>query len=132
MIINIFNKSILSLLIISSIFSQNFSFKNKRVFYSTISNDIFHNVIYPGTEISCGQILEEYFNTNIFVNSKDNKLISLDGSIFNVGNSATNNDNNLDSLVISNTQSIINTIGNMYYGNSELKFFMYNHPNALE
>lgn len=130
MIINIANKTILSLLIISSIFSQNFSFKNKRVFYSIISNDIFYNVIYPGTEISYGQILEEYFNTNIFVNSKDNKLISLDGSILNVGNSAT--DNNLDSLVISNTQSIINMIGNMYYGNSELKFFMYDYPDALK
>lgn len=132
MIINYVNKSILSLIIISSIFSQNFSFKNKRVFYSTISNDIFHNVIYPGTKISCGQILEEYFNTNIFVNSKYNKLISLDGSIFNVGYSYTDNDNSLDSLVISNTQSIINMIGNMYYGNSELNFFMYNYPDALK
>ena len=132
MIINHVNKFILSLLIISSMFSQNFSFRNKRFFYSTISNDIFHNVIYPGTEISCGKILEEYFNTNIFVNSKDNKLISLDGSIFDIEDFTTDNDDNLDSLVISNTKSIINMIGNMYYGNSELNFFIYNYPDALK
>lgn len=131
MIIKYVNKSIVSLLIVSFIFPQNFSFKNKREFYSKISNDIFHNVIYPGTDISCGQILEEYFNTNIFVNSKDNKLVSLDGSIFDVDDSITD-DNNLDSLVISNTKSIINMIGNMYYGNSELNFFIYNYPDILK
>ena len=91
-----------------------------RDFYSIFPDSSTFNIIYPGTNKSCGYILRYYFYTNIFIDKDQNILISMDRSRFNV---SSNND------VIGQTKNIIEQIRNMSFGNQEYQEFINNYPN---
>ncbi|MGY8751720.1 MAG: hypothetical protein ACKVKJ_06760 [Fidelibacterota bacterium] len=91
-----------------------------RDFYSIFSDSSTFNIIYPGTNKSCGYILRYYFYTNIFIGSDQSILVSMDRSRFNI----LSEDN-----VISQTKSVIERIRNMSFGNEEYQEFINEYPN---
>ncbi len=92
-----------------------------RDFYTLISDSNAFNVIYPGTNKSCGYIIRYYFYTNIFLNNEVSLLISMDGSKYDVKNS---ND------IIIQTKDMINIINGMSFGKQEYREFISKYPNA--
>ena len=92
-----------------------------RDFYTLISDSNAFNVIYPGTNKSCGYISRYYFYTNIFLNNEVPLLISMDGSKFDV---STSND------IIMQTKNIISIINGMSFGWQEYRDFISKYPNA--
>ena len=76
--------------------------------------------VFPGTDKTCEYILRYYFYTEIHLNKKSNVLFAMDGTKFHLGNENTS--------AISLTDSVMNLIGGMYYGNSEVKSFLDEHP----
>ena len=92
-----------------------------RDFYTLISDSNAFNVIYPGTNKSCGYIIRHYFYTNIFLNNEVSLLISMDGSKFDV---STSND------IIMQTKNMISIINGMYFGWQEYRDFISKYPNA--
>ena len=91
-----------------------------RDFYSIFSDSTTFNIIYPGTNKSCGYILRYYFYTNIFIGNDQSILVSMDRSRFNI----LSEDN-----VISQTKSVIERIRNMSFGNEEYQEFINEYPN---
>ena len=92
-----------------------------RDFYTLISDSNAFNVIYPGTNKSCGYIIRYYFYTNIFLNNEVSLLISMDGSKFDV---STRND------IIMQTKNMISIINGMSFGWQEYRDFISKYPNA--
>ena len=92
-----------------------------RDFYTLISDSNAFNVIYPGTNKSCGYIIRYYFYTNIFLNNEVSLLISMDGSKFDV---STSND------IIIQTKNMISIINGMSFGTQEYREFIGKYPNA--
>ena len=92
-----------------------------RDFYTLISDSNAFNVIYPGTNKSCGYIIRYYFYTNIFLNNEVSLLISMDGSKFDV---STSND------IIMQTKNMISIINGMSFGWHEYRDFISKYPNA--
>lgn len=92
-----------------------------RDFYTPISDSNAFNVIYPGTNKSCGYIIRYYFYTNIFLNNEVSLLISMDGSKFNI--SASND-------IILQTKNIISIINGMSFGRQEYREFISKYPNS--
>ena len=92
-----------------------------RDFYTLISDSNAFNVIYPGTNKSCGYIIRYYFYTNIFLNNEVSLLISMDGSKFDV---STSND------IIMQTKNMISIINGMSFGWQEYRDFISKYPNA--
>ena len=92
-----------------------------RDFYTLISDSNAFNVIYPGTNKSCGYIIRYYLYTNIFLNNEVSLLISMDGSKFDV---STSND------IIMQTKNMISIINGMCFGWQEYRDFISNYPNA--
>ena len=92
-----------------------------RDFYTLISDSNAFNVIYPGTNKSCGYIIRYYFYTNIFLNNEVSLLISMDGSKFDV---STSND------IIMKTKNMISIINGMSFGWQEYRDFISKYPNA--
>ena len=78
--------------------------------------------VFPGTDKTCEYILRYYFYTEIHLNKKSNVLLAMDGTKYHLGNGNTS--------AILLTASVINLIGGMYYGNSEMKSFLEKHPKA--
>ena len=78
--------------------------------------------IYPGTEKTCEYILRYYFYTEIHLNKKSNLLFAMDGTKFHLDKRNTS--------AVSLTASVISLIGGMYYGNSEMKLFLEQYPEA--
>ena len=76
--------------------------------------------VFPSTDKTCEYILRYYFYTEIHLNKKSNVLFAMDGTKFHLGNGNTS--------AISLTSSVMNLIGGMYYGNSEVKSFLDEHP----
>lgn len=76
--------------------------------------------LFPGTDKTCVYILRYYFYTEIHLNKKSNVLLAMDGTKFHLGKRNTS--------AVSLTASIINIIGGMYYGDSEMKSFLEEHP----
>tara|TARA_B100001564_G_scaffold301557_1_gene268932 strand:+ start:664 stop:1080 length:417 start_codon:yes stop_codon:yes gene_type:complete len=76
--------------------------------------------IFPGTDKTCEYILRYYFYTEIHLNKKSNVLFAMDGTKFQLDKRNTS--------AVSITASVINLIGGMYYGNSEVKSFLEEHP----
>ena len=76
--------------------------------------------IFPGTDKTCEYILRYYFYIEINLNKKSDMLFSLDGTKFRLDKRNTS--------VVSLTTSVINLIGAMYYGDSEMKSFLDEHP----
>ena len=76
--------------------------------------------IFPGTDKTCEYILRYYFYTEIHLNKKSNVLFAMDGTKFQLDKRNTS--------AVSITTSVINLIGGMYYGESEMKSFLLEHP----
>ena len=92
-----------------------------RDFYTLISDSNAFNVIYPGTNKSCGYIIRYYFYTNIFLNNEVSLLISMDGSKFDVSTS---------NYIIMQTKNMISIINGMSFGLQEYRDFISKYPNA--
>ena len=101
--------------------SANHFNNSTRDFYTLISDSNAFNVIYPGTNKSCGYIIRYYFYTNIFLNNEVSLLISMDGSKFDV---STSND------IIMQTKNMISIINGMSFGWQEYRDFISKYPNA--
>ncbi|MEL0337188.1 MAG: hypothetical protein VXA50_02410 [bacterium] len=76
--------------------------------------------IFPGTNKTCEYILRYYFYTEIHLNKKFNVLFAMDGTKFQLDKRNTS--------AVSLTTSVITLIGGMYYGESEMKSFLLEHP----
>ena len=104
-------------------------FDNKtRDLYSIVKDSLKFDYIFPNTDVSCGYVIRYFFHTNIHLGKDSNKLISMNGSIFNF--------ENVDSMegreyIISLTKRVLITIGDMYFGSSELQEFLNVYPNVV-
>ena len=78
---------------------------------------------FPGTNKTCEYILRYYFYTEIHLNKKSNVLFAMDGTKFHIDKRNTS--------AVSITASVINLIGGMYYGGSEIKSFLEQHPEVV-
>ena len=76
--------------------------------------------IFSGTNKTCEYILRYYFYTEIHLNKKFNVLFAMDGTKFHIDKRNTS--------AVSLTTSVINLIGGMYYGESEMKSFLLEYP----
>ena len=76
--------------------------------------------VFPGTDKTCEYILRYYFYTEIHLNKKSNVLFAMDGTKFQLDKRNTS--------AVSITTSVINLIGGMYYGESEMRPFLLEHP----
>ena len=76
--------------------------------------------IFPGSDKTCEYILRYYFYTEIHLNKKSNVLFAMDGTKFHLDKRNTS--------AVSLTASVISLIGGMFYGNSEMKSFLEQHP----
>jgi len=76
--------------------------------------------VFPGTDKTCEYILRYYFYTEIHLNKKSSVLFAMDGKKFQLDKRNTS--------AVSITASVINLIGGMYYGGSEMKSFLLDYP----
>ena len=51
---------------------------------TTIDNPSSFDALYPGTNMSCKEVLTVHFHTNIHLSQERNQLIAMDGSIWQV------------------------------------------------
>ena len=79
--------------------------------------------VFPGTDKTCEYILRYYFYTEIHLNKKSNVLFAMDGKKFQLDKRNTS--------AVSITASVINLIGGMYYGGSEMKSFLLEYPEVI-
>ena len=84
--------------------------------------------IFPNNDISCGHIIRYYFHTNIHLSQESNESISIDESVFRSDNF---NDTYDKEYVVNLSEQVITTIGDMYYGSSELQDFLNGYPNVV-
>ena len=84
--------------------------------------------IFPNTDISCGHIIRYYFHTNIHLSQESNELISMDESVFRLDNFSGTYDRE---HIINLSEQAITTIGDMYYGSSELEDFLNDYPDVV-
>ena len=103
-------------------------FDNKTRALHTIVNDSskFEH-IFPNTDVSCGYVIRYFFHTNIHLGKDLNKLISMNGSTFNIDSLGSVEKKE---YIISLTESVLLTIGNMYFGSSELQEFLSIYPDV--
>ena len=92
--------------------SNNFS-KTNRVLKTKISDKSLFEQKYDYTDLTLDYVIRYHFYTSIDLNSKENQLISMDGSTFNLSS-----DNAKDL-----TDEVISLVGGMYYGKKELNAF---------
>ena len=92
--------------------SNNFSITN-RVLKTKISDKSLFEQKYDYTDLTLDYVIRYHFYTSIDLNSKENQLISMDGSTFNLSS-----DNAKDL-----TDEVISLVGGMYYGKKELNAF---------
>ena len=53
---------------------------------SIVKDSLKFDYIFPNTDVSCGYVIRYFFHTNIHLGKESNKLISMNGSIFNFEN----------------------------------------------
>ena len=102
--------------------------KKTRDLNTLVSDSSSFTHISPNTDISCGHIIRYYFHTNIHLNQESNELISMDESVFRLDNFSGTYDKD---YVINLSEQVITTIGDMYYGNSELQDFLNAYPDVV-
>ena len=101
--------------------------KKTRDLNTLVFDSLSFNYIFPSTDISCGHLIRYYFHTNIHLGKVSNELISMGGSIFRFDNF----DNaQQKEYIINLSKQVITTIGDMYYGSSELQEFLVAYPNV--
>ena len=93
--------------------------QNRVLFLTTYTTEDLQTT-FPGTNKTCEYILRYYFYTEIHLNKKSNVLFAMNGTKFHIDKRNTS--------AISITTSVINLIGGMYYGESEMKSFLLEHP----
>ena len=76
---------------------------------TTIEDPAEFETIYPGTDLTCREVLNEHFHTNIHLGEDRNELIAMDGSRWHV----SGND------VVSLTMDTVEEIAAMRYGSEE-------------
>ena len=105
------------------------TFDNKTRDLHTIVNDSskFEH-IFPNTDVSCGYVIRYFFHTNIHLGKDLNKLISMNGSTFNIESLGSIEEKE---YIISLTESVLMTIGKMYFGSSELQEFLSIYPDVI-
>ena len=94
------------------------NFNSQREF-CCILDQISMNEIYPGTDLSCSKILNDYFYCNICFNCPENNLTTFNGNNYLI------NSNN----PIEITREIINLLKNMTMGGEEYELFLLKYPN---
>jgi len=92
--------------------SNNFS-KPNRVLKTTISDKSLFEQNYNKTDLTLDYVIRYHFYTSIDLNSKENQLISMDGTTFNLSS------DNAEDL----TDEVISLVGGMYYGKKEFNAF---------
>ena len=92
--------------------SNNFS-KPNRVLKTTISDKSLFEQNYNKTDLTLDYVIRYHFYTSIDLNSKENQLISMDGTTFNLSS------DNAEDL----TYEVISLVGGMYYGKKEFNAF---------
>ena len=92
--------------------SNKFS-KTNRVLKTKISDKSLFEQKYDNTDLTLDYVIRYHFYTSIDLNSKENQLISMDGSAFNLSSE------NAKDL----TDEVISLVGGMYYGKKELNAF---------
>ena len=104
------------------------AFDNKtRDLYTVVGDSSKFEYIFPNTDISCGYVIRYFFHTNIHLGKEMIKLISMDGSIFNIENF-----NSIEEeFIISLAKNVLITIGDMYHGSSELQAFLNSYPEVV-
>ena len=102
--------------------------KKTRDLKTLISDSSSFALIFPNTDISCGHIIRYYFHTNIHLSQESNESISIDESVFRSDNF---NDTYDKEYVVNLSEQVITTIGDMYYGSSELQDFLNAYPNVV-
>ena len=105
------------------------AFDNKtRDLYTIVGDSSKFDFIFPNTDVSCGYVIRYFFHTNIHLGKEMNKIISMNGSIFDIKDF-----DNLEEkeYIISLTESVLMTIGDMYYGSSELQAFLNIYPDVV-
>ena len=105
------------------------AFNNKTRDLHTVVNDSskFEH-IFPNTDVSCGYVIRYFFHTNIHLGKNLNKLISMNGSTFNFESLGSIEQKE---YIISLTENVLITIGNMYFGTSELQEFLSIYPDVV-
>lgn len=91
-----------------------------RVLFLTTNTIEDLQTVFPGTDKTCEYILRYYFYTEVHLNKKSNVLFAMDGTKFQL--------DKRDTSAVSITASVIHLIGGMYYGISEVKSFLDEHP----
>ena len=91
-----------------------------RVLFLTTNTIEDLQTVFPGTDKTCEYILRYYFYTEVHINKKSNVLFAMDGTKFQL--------DKRDTSAVSITASVIHLIGGMYYGISEVKSFLDEHP----
>ena len=86
--------------------------KQYRVLKTTFKGLDGFQTYYPRTRITLEKILRYHFYTAIHVNQKENKLISMDLTEFQLKNNTSEEEI---------TKEAVNLIGNMFFGSKELK-----------
>ena len=101
--------------------SNTFAYKGQsRVLFLTNHTIKDLQTVFLGTDKTCEYILRYYFYIDIHLNKKSNVLFAMDGTKFHIDKRNTS--------AISITTSVINLIGGMYYGESEMGSFLLEHP----
>ena len=104
-------------------------FDNKtRDLHSIVKDSLKFDYIFPNTDVSCGYVIRYFFHTNIHLGKESNKLISMNGSIFNFENIDINEERE---YIISLTKSVLMVVGDMYFGSSELQEFLNIYPDVV-
>ena len=104
-------------------------FDNKtRDLHSMVRDSLKFNYIFPNTDVSCGYVIRYFFHTNIYLGKESNKLVSMNGSIFNF--------ENIDIIeereyIIRLTKIVLSAVGDMYFGSSELQEFLNIYPDVV-
>jgi len=104
------------------------AFNNKtRDLHTVVKDSSKFEHIFPNTDVSCGYVIRYFFHTNIHLGKDLNKLISMNGSIFNIDSLGSVEEKE---YIISLTESVLLTVGNMYFGSSELQEFLSIYPDV--
>ena len=92
--------------------SNNFS-KPNRVLKTTISDKSFFEQNYNDTNLTLDYVIRYHFYTSIELNAGENKLISMDGTNFNLSSKNA----------VDLTDEVISLVSKMYFGKKEFDEF---------